>query len=256
VEVDATLWQECNDPGQMVRAIDLAFDRKEWVRPEEKKLYKQLEPLRQHVSLRKMRLLLCACARRLWDRMPRNLARQAVELAERAADRKVAATQLTAHLRKMQNASDEKRHRGSAADLLATKCVVRLATRMDGPYILRSSTQTLMYALAGEDAGLVPAEWMVWRARPGSEKALEEPARITCGLVHEVLGNPFLELTFPKRWPAEVKGLARSLYEGEDCRSPLHDALLDAGQPDLAEHFKDGWHPRGCWAVDKVLQKK
>jgi hypothetical protein len=97
---------------------------------------------------------------------------------------------------------------------------------------------------------------MVWQAKPGSEQALAEPARITCGLIREVLGNPFSELKFPKCWPAAVQGLARSLYEGEDCRLPLRDLLLDADQSDLAEHFQQEWHPRGCWALDILLKKK
>jgi hypothetical protein len=33
--------------------------------------------------------------------------------------------------------------------------------------------------------------------------------------------------------------------------------LLDAGHPELADHFHtDQSHPKGCWAVDLILGKK
>jgi hypothetical protein len=179
-----------------------------------------------------------------------------VELAERAADGEVLATRLTAHQRKMMKSPRWKLNLRGAADLLAAKCVVRLATRRDGPYFLRSATATLLYALASDEAGLCPAEWMEWEARPGNRAVLAEPARITCGLIREVLGDPFSPLMFPKRWPATLQGLARSLYEGEDCRLPLRDALLDADQRDLVQHFEQPWHPRGCWALDVMLKLK
>jgi hypothetical protein len=36
----------------------------------------------------------------------------------------------------------------------------------------------------------------------------------------------------------------------------LHDALLEAGHPELAEHFQqEQWHPKGCFALDLILGK-
>jgi hypothetical protein len=50
--------------------------------------------------------------------------------------------------------------------------------------------------------------------------------------------------------------LAESLYAGQDCAFALHDALLEAGQAELAEDFlKETWHPKGCWAMDMILGK-
>jgi hypothetical protein len=46
------------------------------------------------------------------------------------------------------------------------------------------------------------------------------------------------------------------MYSGEDCSFALRDALLEAGHPELAEHFtKEQWHPKGCWVVDTILAK-
>jgi len=47
------------------------------------------------------------------------------------------------------------------------------------------------------------------------------------------------------------------MYAGEDCSFALHDALLEAGRPELAEHFaKELWHPKGCSVVDLLLRKE
>lgn len=60
-----------------------------------------------------------------------------------------------------------------------------------------------------------------------------------------------------KHWPDTIRQLAESLYGGEDCAFALHDALLDVGEMDLAQHFAEpGRHPKGCWAVDLILGKK
>ncbi|OAI51449.1 hypothetical protein AYO44_17115 [Planctomycetaceae bacterium SCGC AG-212-F19] len=68
------------------------------------------------------------------------------------------------------------------------------------------------------------------------------------------LWRPFL---VPEHWPAAVIQLAESLYNGADCAFALHDALLEAGHAELAEHFtKETWHPKGCWVMDRILGKK
>ena len=56
---------------------------------------------------------------------------------------------------------------------------------------------------------------------------------------------------------ATVVQLADALYNGQDCGFALHDALLEAGHPDLAEHFpQEQHHPKGCWGVDLLLGKE
>ena len=47
------------------------------------------------------------------------------------------------------------------------------------------------------------------------------------------------------------------LYDGQDRAFALHDALLEAGHAELAEHFRqETWHPKGCWVVDLILGRK
>jgi hypothetical protein len=81
--------------------------------------------------------------------------------------------------------------------------------------------------------------------------------RILVSLVHEIFGNPFRPYAAPMHCPATVTQLAESLYTGEECAFALHDALLEAGHVELAEHFREEqWHPKGCWALDLVLGKQ
>jgi serine/threonine protein kinase len=61
----------------------------------------------------------------------------------------------------------------------------------------------------------------------------------------------------PSPWPAHLLGLANALSAGEDCHFALSDALQDAGEPDLAEHFRDPElrHYPGCWALERLLPR-
>jgi serine/threonine protein kinase len=56
-------------------------------------------------------------------------------------------------------------------------------------------------------------------------------------------------------WPAHVHGLAAALSAGERCHFALHDALLDAGHPEMAAHFSEPQrrHLPGCWALERIL---
>ena len=76
-------------------------------------------------------------------------------------------------------------------------------------------------------------------------------------MVRHIAGNPFRSHPSPPSWPSTVVQLAESLYAGEDCAFALHDALLEAGHAELAEHFRqESWHPKGCWVVDLILGKE
>jgi len=76
-------------------------------------------------------------------------------------------------------------------------------------------------------------------------------------LLRHIFGNPLRAFPTPDHWPATITQLADALYHGEDCGFALHDALLDAGHSDLAQHFRyEQAHPKGCWAVDLLLGKE
>ena len=75
-------------------------------------------------------------------------------------------------------------------------------------------------------------------------------------IFRHIIGNPFRPYPAPSSWPADVVHLAEAMYAGQDCHHfALCDALLDAGHEELAEHFREPGHPKGCWALDHILGK-
>lgn len=57
------------------------------------------------------------------------------------------------------------------------------------------------------------------------------------------------------RWPSVVIDLARGFAEGRGLSLAVCDALIEAGHPHLAEHFRGrGYHPADCWALRMILQ--
>jgi hypothetical protein len=73
---------------------------------------------------------------------------------------------------------------------------------------------------------------------PCSRQAVEAAEHFASGLTR--IGDP-----------------AQQLYNGDDVRPILHDALLDAGHAELAGHFRaEERHPKGCWLLDLVLGRE
>jgi hypothetical protein len=98
---------------------------------------------------------------------------------------------------------------------------------------------------------------MIWEANRKTRNDHNElSARtIICDLLRHIAGNPFR--SYRRVWPFTVVQLAESLYDGQDFVFALHDALLEAGHTELAEHFREEKsHPKGCWVVDMILSKE
>lgn len=94
--------------------------------------------------------------------------------------------------------------------------------------------------------------WAAFGVFPGWVTERREQA----GILRHIIGNPFRPYPAAS-WPTSVMQLADALYNGQDCGFALHDALLEAGHPELAEHFqKEAWHPKGCCVLDLILDKK
>jgi hypothetical protein len=95
---------------------------------------------------------------------------------------------------------------------------------------------------------------------PGQLETLREiereQERHAAQLVRHIFGNPFCPSAAPTDIPSAVSNLAGTLYTGEPCHFALHDALLDAGHAELAAHFREPYHPKGCWALDLILGKQ
>jgi hypothetical protein len=68
-------------------------------------------------------------------------------------------------------------------------------------------------------------------------------------------GNPYKPYRAPDHWPATVVQLANALHNRQDCGFALCDALLEAGHPELADHFaQEQSHADGCWVLDLLRE--
>lgn len=184
---------------------------------------------RRKASARKLRLLACACCRLLWPLLKDAGSRRAVEASEQYADGTIKQAAL-------------RRARASTPGRGASASTDRAATAASS-----AAADTASYA--AEIALRIALEL----SYPGRQ---ERQSRRLADLVRHIMGSPFQRSTRPECLPASVVQLAESLYAGADCAFALHDALLEAGHVELAEHFQEEAHPKGCWALDLLLGKK
>jgi hypothetical protein len=193
--------------------------------------------LRGKASDRKYRLFTCACVRRIWPLLVGPGFRQVVLLAEAHADGlepwvKVKAKAADVYRPFYHNTTWSTEQR--IASLLHQQVAGESAWA--GAWNVVSDVRFF-----GKNAAL--PDW----AHEGRRQA---------DLVRHVFANPF-RAYFSGRWSSIAIQLAEALYAGENCAFALHDALLEAGHPELAEHFaKEQSHPKGCWVLDLLLGKE
>jgi hypothetical protein len=120
-----------------------------------------------------------------------------------------------------------------------------------------SRVLSLMEEEAGPLARAVASAAESLQSQARSEAESAEHRTKQSALLRHIIGNPFRPYPAPPSWPSTVAQLADSLYAGQDCAFALHDALLEAGHAELAEHFREEKsHPKGCWVVDLILGKE
>jgi hypothetical protein len=220
-------WLACEDPTPMLRALCGT------------------------ASERKLRLFACACCRRIWLVAP-PVARAAVDVAERYADRNYSSEQVP--IRLLEEAAE------------AIEADRSLKPWEDIP--TRNAAQNTLYEFSAEMA----AHWAAnsspagpgRRRRRGRGVQISPQGELTAQahLLCDIFGNPFRPVTFDPAWRSDTAlTLARGMYESRDF-SPmpiLADALQDAGcdNADILNHCRGtGPHVRGCWVVDLVLGKE
>jgi hypothetical protein len=120
-----------------------------------------------------------------------------------------------------------------------------VASALGRPLVIRNVTWAVT-----EAASTMP-QFLADDRRAAWEREHREQAE----LLREIVGNPFRPATVPEAWPADVLRLAQAQNTGADCAFALHDALCEAGLPELAQHFHETRHPKGCWVVDLILGK-
>jgi hypothetical protein len=204
-------------------------------------------------SERKLRLFGCACCRRVWERLPCEASRQAVEVAERYADKQ-------ARRKDLNDAALACREGAGGASHDPADMVVRVSLQMaafSGSYNARVQA-----------AGTGPMEASQIAAHTA---AMDREGLAQVKLLHDVFGNPFRPVRVEAAWLAwdcgTVVRMAEAIYEERLMPSGrldparlgvLADALEDAGCTEavlLAHCRQAGEHVRGCWVIDLLLGK-
>lgn len=204
-----------------------------------------LRHVRSRLSERKLRLWACACCRRDMPAHPEG--RRAVEVAERYSDGHASGNDLAEAWR----AASPQPVRFTAGGLAARDLARLAADRTALVAAVQDAVMEVVHRSAWIAAGDLTGSqrWSAWDTGRRAERHAQ------ADLFREIAGNPFRTFEPPPAWPETVVLLAKSLYAGVDCAFALHDALLEVGCGELAEHFTAPRHPKGCWAMDAILEK-
>ncbi len=210
-------WLACDDPARMLRYCG------------------------ERASDRKLRLFSCACCRRGMQFIEDVRLRDAIETIENIADRvrDRRKSKVGKVCQELANLSPNQRHSYFGWELWtasrSSKVLHRLIDRLGD---------------SAARAFAPPAERKLLTKEKNKERKQQAM------LLRHIIGNNFRPFPAPSPLPTTIIQLAESLYAGTDCAFALHDALLEAGQAELAEHFaREQWHPKGCWAVDLLFGK-
>jgi hypothetical protein len=187
---------------------------------------------------RKLRLFACAACRRIWELMPDDACREAIEASERYADGLI---------------TDESLGLLSAAAEKAWEDTVLKPCGEGG-----DAATAALYASRPSDMSGVLAETLAAAPRTKGPRELAAQA----ALLRDIFGNPFRPAAFDPAWRTDTAlALAAQMYDSRDFGAMpiLADALQEAGceSEDILAHCRDtSWtHVRGCWVVDLVLGK-
>jgi hypothetical protein len=218
--VDAERWLVCCNPERMLGCFE------------------------HQTSDRKLRLLACRWVRLLWDVLT-PCGRQALEVAERCADDEATLDELKRARRRVTEVNRRSPAKAAAAWALffaASNIRTDLADCL-------SCTRT-----AAERRGM-----------------LGETDLTVCRILRDVVGNPFaspVEAPTRPKWKGDsVIRLARIAYTSrllpagtldDSCIKDLADVLEESGcsDPGFLDHLRQcGEHVRGCWLLDRLLEK-
>lgn len=211
-------------------------------------LYEQFHLNRGQGGRRKLRLFACGLARCVWLMVPDGACIKTVAACEDFADGLIDEKKMT---RQWQEFKAEQR---------TVSCSPWGALDLSRK-ILRANhwgKNGVLLSAAASETRRVETEWLQ-EAGADVQVRRDQDAdlkRRQIALLRHLVGNPFRPYPAPDDWPSTVVQLARAFRNGEHCGFALHDALLDAGHAELAQHIRDEKeHPRGCWVFDLLLRK-
>jgi hypothetical protein len=205
-----------------------------------------LEFMAGKVSRRKLRLVGCACCRRLFHLMLNPEVRLQVALGEEVRDEAV-------YIQRAVALATEPPVIGDYVGTLAIFLPLWVTSPRN--IIVQSGLLDLAKAEAYYQVPDVfrPVEFWELPTDPAWRKMFHQERAHQVALVKEIVGNPFHRHSPLPYVPALLRQLAEAVYQQDtSVVGPLADALLDTGLTDLAEHFSNPttWHPKGCWAID------
>ena len=231
-----TEWLDCTDPKAM---LDLLNEK-------------------HKASPRKLRLVVCAWVRRVWNEVIRYGPEYCVwmDAAERCADEPDDAE------RWQRFAQAE--GRGDNFALFAVLSASRAVASNDNATILQHALEAskMICACIWE---YTPLESEDADERFSTQQANDAAELVRqCNLIRDVFDNPFRRGTFKHAWrKPEVVELAKMLYDRRafDCLPGLADVLVQkrfgCKNADILNHCRQpGEHVRGCWALDLILGKE
>jgi len=205
---------------------------------------KLLEYLLRKASDRKFRLFAVACCRRVWDLLPDERSRNAVEVAERYADGNANREEVLIALCEAKKVDGFMR-RITGIRYQSPKMAASLSLSLN-------EQQKFLIYVAGNAACLSDVKNM-----PDEQEQCKQVSMLYC-----IFGNPFRPVTIHPAWQnSKIVALAQAIYNDRafDRLPILADALEEAGcdNADILNHCRQtGKHVRGCWVVDLLLGKK
>jgi hypothetical protein len=229
------------------------MNEQEWLACADRTLL--LSHLDGHVTERQLRLFAVACCRHVWDLLPDQRSRTAVEVAEGYADRLVDARQQAGVLGQALAAANRTTGRAAWAPYWAAKRKITESVWNACEAALDGSVRQAVSRARATGADLASA----W------EEARSAGAREQARLLRDILGNPFRPAKLDAAWlhwqGGLVPALARRIYDERDFTglAILADALEDAGcdDADVLSHCRSGGdHVRGCHVVDLLLGRR
>lgn len=210
--------------------------------------------------LRKQRLFLVACCRRIQDLLPDERSRQAIEVVERQADHAASAPEISDAQSEAASVYKALRSRSAASEYTAACAVMEMARVAE-----RQSFSHCIYvpdlAVSARLASCRERQQSVSDTASSDEIVRSQEERSQADCLRELFGNPFHPKAVEAGWKtATVSALASQMYESRDFGPMpiLADALEDAGcdDADILAHCRGcDLHVRGCWVVDLILGK-